>query len=183
MQMQFLCERPQPQINRSGTNGHTQVRVCLSLCDFKGKLKISINQVWQQTNEEKQGRKVDRHTRKEFETEREIDSHITAEPFGYLVHHSPNPPMKNNWAKMFHISKFSVVERLCGIHSDKRWLSFSHPQCFSHLTLRSWHQLNTGRENPIWARKHWFMKLALWQSAAKHLSTTAWRRVMSKWKW
>lgn len=45
---------------------------------------------------------------------------------------------------ILHMSKFRAVVRWCGIQGDKRWLFFSHPHCFSHLSLRSRHQLNTG---------------------------------------
>lgn len=136
---------------------HRCVRVCVrahvrvSLCHL-------VNQEWQKTNGQ--------NSAKEKETEREKDSYIT-------------PRLKSRekhliYNVILHIRKVSAVERWC----DKR-LFFSHPQCFSHLTLRYWHQLNTGRENPVWARKHWFMEPAFWQRAAKHLSTTARRRVMS----
>lgn len=126
---------------------------------------------------------------KERETKGENDFHVSAKPCCYLPRQSPTHQLNLHEKQLsYRFSRFihqlmQCCGKWCGIQSDKRWLFFSHPQCFSHLTLRSSHQLNSGRENPIWAGKHWFMEPAFWQSAAKHLSTTARRRVMGKRIW
>lgn len=60
-------------------------------------------------------------------------------------------------AAVFYILQISRSEVLKPPQGDKRRLSFPHPLCFSHLTLRPWHQLNTRCEEPVKAKQHWFI--------------------------